>query len=104
MADIEVVTTFIAKATVWVRAWVYNSAGALTDPDTSIKLTLTDPAGTAKVSSQDMTKDSTGVYDYYYNTTTTSVKGSWRGEVVVIDGVGAQSVTSVARFGFQVEA
>lgn len=101
---IEVVTTFIAKATVWVRAYLYDSGGTLTDPDTSIKVTITDPDGTAKVDDQAMTKDSTGIYDYYYNTTTSSVKGHWRGEVVAIDGIGEQTVTSPGRFAFEVEA
>jgi hypothetical protein len=37
----ELVVKFLAKSTIWVRAYVYNDVDALVDP-TSIKLTLAD--------------------------------------------------------------
>ena len=101
---IEVVTDFIAKDTVWVRAYVKDSDGDLADPTTSIKITITDPDDTDQVSSQDMTKDSTGVYDYYYNTTTSSTTGEWGIEVITIDGEGAGAKTSTGRSAFELEA
>ena len=38
----------------------------LTDPTTSMKITITDPDGTAIVNDVAMTKDSTGTYHYDY--------------------------------------
>lgn len=108
--SIEVITEFIAKATVRIRAYVYSDAGVLVDP-TSIKVIITDSDGKTQVPSEgngddDMTKDgeNTGVYDYYYNTSTSSVKGWWTGEVVAIDGSGNDAKTSVQRFSFKVKA
>lgn len=101
---VGVVVRFIAKTTVRVVAYVYDEDGDLVDPTGSIKVTMTDPDATKKVDAQDMTKqgDLTGTYEYFYNTTTSSVEGWWTGEVVVVDGSGEGAKTSVDRFAFEV--
>ena len=100
---IDVITEFIAKATVRVRAYVYDDDGDLVDATGSIKAIIIDPDGTTQVDSVAMTKNATGVYDYLYNTTTSSTTGYWRGEVVVVDGSGGTAKTSVATFGFRLK-
>lgn len=107
---IEVITEFIAKTTVRVRAYVKDDKGVLVDASTSIKVIISDPSGTVQIPSEgngddDMTKDgdNTGVYDYYYKTTTSSEKGWWSGQVVVVDGSGALAKTSVGTFNFRIK-
>ena len=97
---ITVVIEFLQGTTVWVRAYIYDADGDLVDPTTSIKLDIWDSAGTKQVDDQDMTPDSTGIYDYYYNTTTSSAEGSWRGVVWAKDG----TKTSEGSFGFKVRS
>jgi len=43
----EVIVKFLAKSTIWVRAYVYNAAGALADP-TSITVIIADKDGVQK--------------------------------------------------------
>jgi len=50
-----------------------KNGSTLTDPDTSMKITITDPDGTAAVDSKDMTKDSTGTYHYDYTVTKSGI-------------------------------
>jgi len=99
---IEVITEFIAKTTVRVLAYVYDDAGNLVDP-TSIKVTITDPDGTKKVDGVAMTKGDTGIYSYYYKTTTSTTKDWWTGEVEVIDGTGEAAKTSLGTFSFRIK-
>lgn len=99
---VDVQVEFVAKGTVPVRAEVRNDSDALSTP-TSIKCGFTDPDGTA-VTPADMTEDSTGLYDYFYNTTPATVKGWWTAEVVVVDGSGDSAKTSVGRCSFKVKA
>ena len=99
----DVVTKFISKSTVLVRAYVYDEDDALTDPTTSITVTIVDPAGTTKVDNVAMTKHATGVYDYFYNTAADSVEGNWVGEVTTGDGSGEDAKTAIATFSFEVK-
>ncbi|MBA7608644.1 hypothetical protein ES703_15823 [subsurface metagenome] len=169
---IEVISEFIAKATVRTIAYIYDDDGELTDPATggSIKVSIWDPNGVQKAGyisvvastsftaglvvtgaisgakgvviskpdettlelqqvtgiwqddegitdadsgtstttsallGADMTKQNavTGVYEYYYQTTSDSEKGWWRGEVDVIDGTGEDAKTSIGNFPFRV--
>ena len=100
---IEVQIEFIAKTTIRVVAYVYNDAGTLVNPTTSIKLTLTDKDGTKQVDAQAMSLISTGIYEYFCKTTTSSVKGWWTGEVVTVDGVDPDDRTSVGVFSIKVK-
>ena len=99
----DVITKFISKSTVLVRAYVYDEDDALTDPTTSITVTIVDHAGTKKVDNAAMTKHGTGVYDYFYNTVTDSVEGNWVGEVTTVDGSGGGAKTAIATFSFEVK-
>ena len=99
----DVITKFISKSTVLVRAYVYDEDDALTDPTTSITVTIVDPAGTTKVDNVAMTKHGTGVYDYFYNTAADSVEGNWVGEVATVDGSGGGAKTAIATFSFEVK-
>jgi uncharacterized protein YfaS (alpha-2-macroglobulin family) len=56
------------------------------DPDTSIKITITNPSGTAEITSQDMTKDETGVYYYIWQSNTDDPVGTYTVKVVAVDG------------------
>jgi hypothetical protein len=58
----------------------------LTDPVTSIKITITNSAGTAVVTAQAMSKDSAGLYHYDYNPAVDAVLGSYITKVIVVDG------------------
>ena len=98
----EVIVKFLAKSTIWVRAFVYDSAGALVDPTTSIKLTLVDSAAAVKVDALAMTKSTTGIYDYYYTTLVACAEGWWNGEVWVVDGSGETAKTSSGEFSVEV--
>jgi len=102
---VDVQVDFVAKGTVRVRAEVRDDDDALTEitSPSTIKCGFTDPDGTV-VTPADMTEDSTGLYDYFYNTETTSVKGWWATEVVVVDGSGVGAKTSVGRCSFKVKA
>jgi len=103
----DVITKFISKSAVLVRAYVYDEDDALTDPTTSIKVTIIDPAGTKKVDNVAMTKhgSDTGIYDYFYTTAFDSVEGWWKGEVWVVDGSGEGIITSPpGLFSFEVKA
>ena len=92
---------FIAAATVGVRTWVYDDDDTLSTP-TSITITIKDPDGTAQVSASAMTENATGIYDYFYNTTTSTAKGSWTGFVTVTDGTGDTAKTSLDDFEFTI--
>lgn len=105
---IEVISEFIAKATVRTIAYIYNDAGVLVDPLSggSIKISIWDPdGGDPVVDGIAMTKQDsvTGVYEYYYKTTASSKKGWWRGEVDVIDGTGEDAKTSIGNFSFRIK-
>lgn len=102
---INVQIEFIAKTTVRVIAYVYDDDGALVDPVTSIKVTITDPNGDVQVDEEAMTQQDsvTGVYEYYHKTEAAATKGQWTGEVEVIDGSGAGAKTSMGTFEFRIK-
>ena len=58
---------FESGETVTCSCTVKNGS-TLTDPDTSMKITIVDPEGTTAVDGVAMTKDSTGTYHYDYTT------------------------------------
>ncbi len=95
---IEVITEFLRLSTVRVRALIYDDDGDLVDPTTSTTIDIYDSAGTKQVDGVAMTKVSTGIYEYYYQTLAASVAGSWRGVVWATDG----TYVSEGSFGFKV--
>ena len=99
----KVVTEFLQGATVRVMAYIYDDDDDLVDP-TTVTVDIWDYVGTKVVDGAAMTKASTGIYEYYYNTDTDSEEGSWRGIVWAVDGSGATAKTSEGSFGFKVRA
>lgn len=99
---IEVITEFIGKATIMVRASIYDDNGNLADP-TSCKFTIIDPSNVTQVDNQNYSaKEAAGIFRYYYNTTKATEKGDWRGEVEIVDGTGDDAKTSMANFAFTI--
>ena len=106
----EIITEFISKDTVLIRAFVYKYNATteeyeLVDPTASIKVTIVllddkkvDAASMEKCEDYDK-----GVYDYYYNLPSDAVEGWYHGEVVSVDGTGDGAKTSIGQFGFNVE-
>jgi len=84
--------------TVEVYAEVKDQTGAFVDPTTSITTTITDSAGSAKISAQAMTKSDTGKYTYHYTLLADAALDWWVVEVTVTD---ATKVTK-SRCGFKV--
>ena len=103
---INVVTKFLDKDTVLIRAYVYNLAGTLTDP-TSVTIDIYNPDDTKKVDGGTTTKTSTGIYEYYYHKGESAVAmdaGRWRGVIWIVDGQEDDAIISHGNFSFDVEA
>ncbi len=98
--SIKVITEFLQGSTVRIRVYVYDDDGDLVDPTTSVTVDIWDSAGTKQVDGVAMTKVSTGIYEYYYNTSSSSETGSWRGIIWTVDG----TYTSEGSFGFKVKS
>ena len=101
---LDVITEFLAKATVRVRAYIYDDDDALVDPTPPVTIDIFDPDGTPIESGATMTRADTGIYEYYYKTTVDSPDGWWRGVVWVVDGSGDLAKTSEGSFGFKVKS
>jgi hypothetical protein len=89
------------------------ATGLAPDPDvSSVRVTIKNPAGTAKVNDVSMTKNAgdgdanAAVYDYYYTPALaegeTSLAGTWTGVVWVTDGTGETAKKSPGEFSFEV--
>ena len=70
-------TTHIRGRTVICRAIVKDENGNLYNPQTSMKITITDPHGVAVVDKVDMTEVSTGIYTYDFQTTKDHIVGTY---------------------------
>ncbi len=74
--------TIILKLTVTVTA-----TGLPADPSSSLKISVTDPAGTVVVDAQNMVKDAgTGNYHYDYTPGGSAVVGQYRARHTAVDG------------------
>lgn len=73
------------------------------DPSEDVLITITDPNGTAKLIDGVMTKNATGEYVYYWNSSTDDVVGWYKIKVVAVDGVGELAKTTVTYGGFRLE-
>jgi len=107
LAGVVEVIVFPDKATVWILALVYDENKALVDP-TAAKVSITDPSGTVQVDKGSMSQyeSTTGIYEYFYHKGVDSDpmdSGQWKGEVLVIDGTGAEAVISPKNFSFKVK-
>ena len=56
----------------------FRDGTTLTDPDTSIQITITDPNGTAVVDDQAGTQLSTGIYQYFYDIPSGATSGLYK--------------------------
>jgi len=91
--------TFERSETVRLRAEVRDPEdNALFDPVTSMKITIKDSAGALKADDLDMTKESQGVYRYYYDLLEADALGIWQVAYHATDG----SVITIQRDIFRV--
>jgi len=99
---IEVVSEFVARATVRTRAYVYDDDGNLVNP-TAVNIEIINPSGGTAVASTAMANAATGIYEHYYYTAPTTTKGWYRGEVEVIDGSGDTTKKTYNTVSFKVK-
>ena len=88
--------TFQRGETVICSLQVKNSAGTLVNPDTSTKVTITDPNGSAVVGGTAMTNDSTGNYHYDYTSGGAATLGVYSAKFEAIDS--GRTTIAVDRF------
>ena len=81
---IRVQTEFVRKGTVRIIVYVYDDDEALVAA-TSVDISIVDPKGTVVVDEAAMTPTDTGVYEYYYTTTTSVVEGDYQIEADITD-------------------
>jgi hypothetical protein len=87
-----------------VRVWAYITAeGVKDDPSENVLLTITDPDGTAKLTSGVMTKSTTGEYYYDWTSSSSDTEGWYKTKVVVTDGTGALAKVTITYGGFRLE-
>lgn len=96
---IRVQADFIRKGTVRLIYYHYDDDGDLIDA-TSVAISVVDADGTVVVDEVAMNKTATGVYEYYYTTTTGVVEGDYQVEVAATDG----SYVSYAQGSFRMAA
>lgn len=77
-----------------------QDGGVDADPDTSIKITLTDPDGTVVVNGIAMDKDNTGDYHHDYTPEVSAELGVYEVKYVAIDG----DRTSIIRDYFNLDS
>lgn len=78
--------TYYQGETITLKATVKDTDRALTNPTTSITITVKDSDGTTKVDAQAMTNDSTGKYHYDYAIPADATTGVWNVEVTASSG------------------
>ena len=69
-----------------LEATIKNADGDLVDPNTSVKVTVIDSAVTTAVNAQTMTKVSTGIYYYDWQTTGREALLIYKQIVTAVDG------------------
>ncbi len=82
---ILVQTDFTRTGTIRTICYVYDDDEALVDA-TSVSITIKDPDGTLVVDDVAMTKNSTGMYEYFYTPATTAILGNYQIECDILDG------------------
>lgn len=76
---------YYAGTAIRINIDVKDYAGSYMDPDTSIKISVIDPAGTTKVDAVTPEKDETGQYHYNLQTAESDVKGNYLVKPVAVD-------------------
>jgi len=109
LENIEVITLFPNKSTVWILAFIYNMAdGELVDP-TAVKITaIYNPSEEAEEEDKSMTKydSETGIYSYFFHKGEEAdplAKGEWQVEGIVVDGSGASAIVTPFHHSFEVQ-
>ena len=97
--EVETMQVFQQGETVSHSVTVKNASGQKFDPDTSIRISVTDSAGTAVITDVDMIKDAVGEYHYDYDLPANAVLGVWR----VTETVVHSGRTTIVREFFRVE-
>jgi acyl-[acyl carrier protein]--UDP-N-acetylglucosamine O-acyltransferase len=82
---IKVQTEFTRGGTVRILVYVYDDDEVLVTP-TSVSVSIVNPAGTVVVDDAAMSASATGVYEYYYTTTSAVVEGNYQIEADILDG------------------
>ena len=105
---INVRTEFVNTATIRTIVYVYNDNEVLTAP-TNVNVSIWNPSGTAVVDEEDVVATGlveVGKYEHYYHKNASAdamAAGQWRGEVLIIDGAGADAVITPCPFSFKVK-
>ncbi len=89
---ILVKSEYIRKDTVRILVYVYDDDEALVDA-TTVDISIVDPNGDIAVNASSvsvteigMTKTATGVYEYFYTTSTSVIEGDYQIECDITDG------------------
>lgn len=77
--------SFYAGDAIRIEAEIRDSDDNLMTPD-SVKVTITNPAGTAEVTETAMTPSSTGLYYYIWQSATSDPTGAYRVKVAAVYG------------------
>jgi len=91
--------TYYQGETITIEAIVKDTDRALSNPSTSIVVSVKDPDGVTKVDEQAMSNDSTGMYHYDYAIPSDAVVGVWDVQVTASSGK-----PSIEQHVFTVEA
>ncbi len=84
--------TIKRKATAICSVTTKNNSGTLTDPATSMKITIYNPRNNIQVSAAAMTKDSTGTYHYDYTPSSNAVTGTYKVTYTATNGTRVSSL------------
>jgi len=82
---IKVQTDFIRKGTVRIICYVYDDDEALVAA-TSVRVSIVDPTSEVVVNATLMDTDTEGIYEYYYETSTSLEEGDYQVECDILDG------------------
>ena len=97
------INTFQAGETVGIWAHIKDWEGVATTPDNGVKVTLTDPVGTVKVTAQAMSESSAGELVYYYTSQSDDVKGCWHYSCKSQDGTGGDAKYVIVEGSFELK-
>ena len=97
------INTYQAGETVGIWAFIKSWEGVYTTPDNGVKVTLTDPDGTVKVTAQAMGESVAGKLVYYYNSAADDIKGWWHYSCKGQDGTGAEVKYVITEGSFQLK-
>ena len=87
-----------------VPIWAESKVnGVLADPSEDVLLTLTNPSGTVVLNAVTMVKSSTGLYVYYWTSSSDSVVGWYKAKAKFQDGTGGDAKVTIEYGGFELQ-